>query len=461
MTDTPPHGTGPHDEPDDETNDPGPDEAVEVERHLVEESDARPRRRDDVPRPAGRAGARVVVEPEPEPDPEPEQEPEAIVVPAAAFADDEPVDPAPEPDPEPEPEFEPEEPAPVAKKSKSRGGRKGRKILLGAVVVVGAAYAAGYYLTGTRLPANATIGGVDVSGKSPAAARTALESALEPGTGRSIELTSGKTVFEIKPKNVGLVLDAQASVDRAGGQRSWDPRDMAALFFGEQENDLAFDVDDAKLQSAITTISESVDKDVVEAQITFKGSEPVTRQPKAGRVVSKSDTRKAILSSYLVSDKPIKVPTVDVEPAVDADGLAEAVKTLAAPAVSGPGPGRRGRQGGLAPGLGICASAVGAGRGRAHEAAPRCQKLARAVDRLHDRHRQEGRRRDGQDREQQAGRRSGQGRRGPAAQGDGDLAAPGADPPGHRACDRGRGEGRRARLHDRRRQGAEDPREGR
>lgn len=261
-------------------------------------------------------------------EPEVEDAVEEIVVPAGAVSDeprDEPF--------EQHTDQRDEEPVEVAKKPKRR---RGRRVLLGAVVLVGAAYVAGYFLTGTRLPADATIGGIDVGGKSPDAARTALEDALEPQAGKPIDLTHGKKTFQIKPRDIGLVLDAQQSVEQAGAKRSWDPRDMVALVSGRQETDLAFDFDAEKLRSAITTISESVDKEVVESQITFAKGKPVPREPKAGRVVSKSDTQTAILTSYLVSDKPIKVPTVDVEPAVDSAGLADAMKTLAEPAVSGP-----------------------------------------------------------------------------------------------------------------------------
>lgn len=266
-----------------------------------------------------------------------------IVVPAAAFPDDEPDDeptgqtyaapPAAPTHPHDQHDDDDEEPAEVAKKPKRRWGRK---VLLGVLVLVGAAYVAGYFLTGTRLPANTSIGGIDVSGKSPDDAVVALETALEPRAGKTIELTHGKKTFQVKPKKIALVLDAERSVAQAGAERSWDPRDMLALVRGENSSDLAFDVDEAELQSAIATISESVDRDVVEAQITFPKGKPVAREPKAGRVVSQSDTETAILTSYLVSTEPIRVPTVAVEPTVDSDGLRAAMDSLAKPAVSGP-----------------------------------------------------------------------------------------------------------------------------
>jgi vancomycin resistance protein YoaR len=216
------------------------------------------------------------------------------------------------------------------------GRHLGRKLLLALVLVLGVLYLAGWFLTGVRMPANATIGGVDVGGRSPSAAREALDEALTPRVDREIELVSGKKEFRVKPQDAGLALDVDRSVDQAGGRRSWDPRDMIALVAGQHDEAPALDVDDAALQSAIGTISASVDREVVEAQISFRDAEPVPREPRPGRVVSRSQTAAAIRAAYLVDDDPIRVPTVAVEPTVDSEGLAEAVRTVAKPAVSGP-----------------------------------------------------------------------------------------------------------------------------
>lgn len=212
----------------------------------------------------------------------------------------------------------------------------GRRILLGLVLVVGVLYVGGYFLTGSRMPANATIGGVDISGKSPSAAREAVDKALTPHVDREIVLTHGKTEFRVKPKAAGLAFDLDRTISQAGGERSWKPADIAGLFFGDHETDPALDVDDSKLQSTIGTIGETVNRDVVEAQITFPDGKPKERQPKAGRVIARADAADAIRGAYLVSDQPVKVPTAVVEPAVDAAGLDEAMETIAKPAVSDP-----------------------------------------------------------------------------------------------------------------------------
>lgn len=212
----------------------------------------------------------------------------------------------------------------------------GRWLVLAVIVLAGAAYATGYALTGTRLPANSTVAGVDVSGQSPSEARDTLEKALAPRADRDIALTYGKKEFAITPADAGLALDVKRSVDAAGGARSWDPRDMIGLFVGEHEHAPVLTINDPALDSAVKTVSESIDQDVVEPQITFPDGIAKAREPRDGLVVSRSDLAASIRAAYLVSDEPIEVPTAAVEPAVDAEGLASAMTSIAEPAVSGP-----------------------------------------------------------------------------------------------------------------------------
>ena len=100
------------------------------------------------------------------PEAEPVREPDHLVIPAHAVSDDWHEQPTRRDDT-------------VTDGQKPRR-RWGRYALLTVLVLIGAAYVAGYFLTGSRMPANATIGGVDVSGKTPAAARAAVDAALSP-----------------------------------------------------------------------------------------------------------------------------------------------------------------------------------------------------------------------------------------------------------------------------------------
>lgn len=211
-----------------------------------------------------------------------------------------------------------------------------RRSVLGGVGVLGLLYVVGFLLTGIRMPANATIAGVDVGGMSPSSARDTLDKALMPKFNDPITVQHGKVTTDFKPQNIGLSLDAQRSIDEAGGKRSWNPGKMVGLLFGDHDYAPAIDVDHAKLSPALDSLGESIDKDVIEAQITFKDTKPVPRQPKAGLIVDRDGMAEAITDSYLVTEKPVRVVMEVVEPAVDAAGLAKAMKEFAEPAVSGP-----------------------------------------------------------------------------------------------------------------------------
>ncbi|MTB87864.1 VanW family protein [Aeromicrobium senzhongii] len=205
----------------------------------------------------------------------------------------------------------------------------------GVVAVLAAAYVGGYVLTGQRLPADTTIAGVDVGGKSPDEAEAALTRGLAERVEEPIVATFEEQKFELDPEQAGLAVDVPASVRAAGG-RSWDPRDMIALFAGGSDHDPQLRVDDTKLAAAVASVAETVDQPVVQAQITFPDAKPKARQPKPGNQVPQDEFAQTIRESWLTSEDPIRVPVAAVAPAVDRAGLERAMREIAQPAVSAP-----------------------------------------------------------------------------------------------------------------------------
>lgn len=214
--------------------------------------------------------------------------------------------------------------------------RQLRLALIGTLAVLGVLFIIGFIMTGLRMPANATIGGVDVSGMSPSEARAAVHRELSPRVGEDVVLKHDRKEFTVDPKAAKLTFDLDQSIENAGGNHSADPRKMLGLLFGTHATAPAVDADMDELTGIVRSIATSVDREVVEAQITFPKGKPTPREPKAGLVVRKADTVRAVIGGYLVARDPIHVPTATVDPAVDSDALEEAMKTIAEPAVSGP-----------------------------------------------------------------------------------------------------------------------------
>lgn len=261
-------------------------------------------------------------EPEPEPEPEPEvvEPPEDVALPPWFAA---------------EPPIPPETTAGNTGEEPPRS-RRTRRVLLGIVLVLGALYLAGFVLTGLRMPANATIGGVDVSGLSPGDARQKVDRVLTPRVGEDVVLKHDGKQFTVDPDAAGLTFDLDRSIDRAGGRHSWNPRTMAGLLFGTHEFHPAVEADGDKLADIVASISTGIDREVVEPQITFPNGKPKARQPETGLIVRKGDAADAVILGYLVTRRPIPVPTAVIEPKVDVDGLKQAMTRIAEPAVSGP-----------------------------------------------------------------------------------------------------------------------------
>jgi vancomycin resistance protein YoaR len=205
---------------------------------------------------------------------------------------------------------------------------------IGAVLVL--AYVAGWAATGTKMPADVEIGGVEVGGMKPAAAEAKLRKVLEPRNDEEVVLAHGKQRFELDPKELGLDPDFAESVRSAGGARSWDPRDMVAMLAGRREFGLVVHADDQRLNQAVASIATDVDTKAVEPLISFPKGKPIAHEPVPGRAVQKSATARAITNAYLVATRPTRVPTSRIDPAVDQAGLDRAMTEIGVPAVQAP-----------------------------------------------------------------------------------------------------------------------------
>lgn len=230
-------------------------------------------------------------------------------------------------------------PAPEPAGDEKRDRRILRWLLLGLLAVLGLLYLAGYFFTGDRIARGTTIEGVDVGGKSPTAAVTALE--VMPGLDRDLTLQAGRAQVTTGPAALGIALDAQSSVDQVAVGRSWDPRDMWEFVLGGEAYDAVLTVDEADLAAAIAEVGEKFDRDAREAAIGFRIAgeravpEPVS--PRPGRAVEVTSARDAVLAAYpTATGEPVVLPTVTVEPQVSETELATAMEEFANPAVSAP-----------------------------------------------------------------------------------------------------------------------------
>ena len=212
----------------------------------------------------------------------------------------------------------------------------GSSALVAVVVgVLGLLVTVGFVVTGWRMPARATVGGIDVSGLDPAVAEAKVAAALGSRSATPIRVVGGGRSFVLLPQRTGLGVDVEASVRGAGGFHSLNPLRAVRLVTGQVDAPLVVTADDTKLSAVVERIATALDDPPVEPLVTFKGTEPVVRKPQAGTVVDRAAAAKAIGEAYLVKDR-IELPVTRAKPAVGQAELDVALKRIVEPAISGP-----------------------------------------------------------------------------------------------------------------------------
>lgn len=193
----------------------------------------------------------------------------------------------------------------------------------------------GFVVTGLRMPAHATVGGIDVSGMTPAQARIAVERELGSRTQQPITVVARDRKILMDPSRAGLEVDIDASVRAAGGFHSVNPLRMVRLLGGTETAPLVVKAHTDDLEAAVAAVATSVDRPPVEPLVTFDGTDPQVRKPKSGTVVDQPAAAAAIRSAYLVKDE-VRLPTKTARPAVGQRRLDIAMKRIVEPAISGP-----------------------------------------------------------------------------------------------------------------------------
>ena len=203
--------------------------------------------------------------------------------------------------------------------------------------MLGVLYIIGFIMTGLRMPANATIGGVDVSGKSPGDARAAVDRELSPRVGEEVVLKHEGKEFTVTPKAAGLTFDLDQSIDDAGGNHSADPRKMVGLLFGTHATAPAVE---ARRQGAhghrhVDRVDGRPRSRRGTDHLPQEEAHPTAAEGRPGRPQGRHGPRR---SSAPTSWPAVRstCPPRSSSPAVDSNGLEEAMKTIGEPAVSGP-----------------------------------------------------------------------------------------------------------------------------
>jgi vancomycin resistance protein YoaR len=217
------------------------------------------------------------------------------------------------------------------------GGRVVLLMLLGLAILAGGAYSAAYLAAGDRVPRGTTVAGVEIGGQTPAEARQTLDEELAGRTDRPVRVSVDGDTLRLPADDLGLAVDVEATVDAAGGGRSWDPARLWDYYTGGDDLDAVLDVDDTAMTAALDDLADRVGTPARDGAVSFEGQRVVVRDAQLGEQLDTEAAATAIQESWLAEDAdPVPLELAVAQPDIDDTDVRKALSDFANPAVSAP-----------------------------------------------------------------------------------------------------------------------------
>ena len=204
------------------------------------------------------------------------------------------------------------------------------------VVMVVALYFVSFLMAGDKLPRNARISGVAVGGLTRPAAIETLTRELGSRASAPIQVSVNGKTSEVSPAAAGLSVDYEASVDAAGGGRSFDPRKIFRVLTGGSATSAVVLVDKDKLDSATQDLAGKVDQPQRDAALAYAGTKVEQTSARPGVTLEQAAAATMIRDSFLVATSPVELSAQVVQPDVTDDEADQVRSNVAEPAVAAP-----------------------------------------------------------------------------------------------------------------------------
>ncbi|SCG51582.1 VanW family protein [Micromonospora inositola] len=217
------------------------------------------------------------------------------------------------------------------------GSRTRRRLLLAGgmtAAVLAAVAGAGAYAYAGDVPRGTTVLGAELGGRSRTDAVRELRAALERRSAElsaPVRVTVGERTAEIKPADVGLAVDVEATVAAAAAA---DAHPLSRLV-GSRSVDPVVTVDVDRLDAALRGVVGSQGREMTMPAIIFTGTTPKPVYPKPSLTLDPPRSAEAVKAAWL-TDGPAAVPLVEKHPATTREEVDRLVDELARPAVAAP-----------------------------------------------------------------------------------------------------------------------------
>jgi vancomycin resistance protein YoaR len=218
----------------------------------------------------------------------------------------------------------------------AEGGQAVLLIVLVMLVLVAGGWVAAYAGANGKVPRGTLVAGVDIGGRDRDGAAAALAHGLRVQGEQPITVSVGTVTAQVEPADAGLSIDYAATVAKALGPRSWDPRRLWRYYGGGDEVTPVVHVDYRRLDALLDALDQRAGQPARDAGISLAGGRIALTKPQNGVQIDHDHAREALVDTYRAGQRSVRLPLLLSQPDVDEADLDTALATIANPAVAGP-----------------------------------------------------------------------------------------------------------------------------
>lgn len=217
------------------------------------------------------------------------------------------------------PPVEPDAAAPVDEP----GPRRRWLWVVGALVLIALIYVGAQAALAGTTPRGTSSLGTDIGGMSAAEAAGELDATAASLAETPVTLGVGEATTVVVPADIGLGVDAEATVAQVTGF-TLNPMRLVAHLFGGDEIDPVLEVDDDALEAGVMAAAAQIDSETVDAAVVIEGG-VASAQDGAYATHVDQEGAAAILAGQWIEQDELELPATEVAPDVtfeDADAYA-------------------------------------------------------------------------------------------------------------------------------------------
>lgn len=183
-----------------------------------------------------------------------------------------------------------------------------------------------------RVPRGTEVAGIEVGGMKTAAAEQLLITDLGPRVDDEVDLRAGVVSTTLDPRAVGLSVDWQGTLDRAGEQPLNPVKRLTSLFWS-REVGIASVIPDSRLTDFLERLALQADFAPREGAIWFDRAEVRSAIPLDGQRLEIEKSRDEVLAHWL-DDDGVDLSVIFTPTETDADQVRALIRDVAEPAAS-------------------------------------------------------------------------------------------------------------------------------